>query len=204
MAKQKNIKSVNNKRFIIKREGVSILIIGTLLFIISYSLDNEVAEAFKNSKSIVLDPVLSVVANFGVDMVFLLLIPSIILYRKNRKAVELLLLTFLISFMVSFILKLVFLKQRPMETFVYPFTSMVSYSFPSTHATVVFSLLPIIRKYISKNRMFFTWFSLLVVFTRIYFSFHFLTDVVFGSFLGYFIGSYMTELHEKGVLWKKI
>ena len=85
MAKQKNIKSVNNKRFIIKKEGVSILIIGTLLFIISYSLDNEVAAAFKNSKSIVLDPVLSVVANFGVDMVFLLLIPSIILYRKNRK-----------------------------------------------------------------------------------------------------------------------
>ena len=182
----------------------SIFIIGALLFVISLSLDSGIAAAFENAESKVFDPLFSVVTNFGVAMVFLLWITCIILYNKNKKVVKLLLLAFLASFVLSFLLKLVFLKQRPMGVFEYPFTNIISYSFPSMHAMVMFSLLPITKKYLPQRRHFFAWFSGLVAFTRIYFGFHFLSDIVFGAFFGYFTGNYLINLHEKGVLWKKV
>jgi membrane-associated phospholipid phosphatase len=72
------------------------------------------------------------------------------------------------------------------------------------HAMVMFSLLPITKKYLPQRKRFLAWFSFLVAFTRIYFGFHFLSDIVFGIFSGYFIGNYMVYLHERGVLWKKV
>lgn len=205
MARQNNFKQDNKQRFgMMEKRGISIFIIGALLFIISLRLDSGIAAAFKNAESRIFDPLFSVVTNFGVAMVFLLWIPCIILYNKNKKVVKLLLLSFLVSFALSFLLKLMFLKQRPIGLFEYPFTNIISYSFPSMHAMVMFSLLPIIKKYLPQKRHFFAWFAYLVAFTRIYFGFHFLSDVVFGAFFGYFIGAYLTDLHERGILWKKV
>ena len=187
-----------------EKRGISILIIGALLFIISLRLDSGIAAAFKNAESPIFDPLFSVVTNFGVAMVFLLWIPCIVLYRKNSKAVKLLLLSFLVSFVLSFLLKLIFLKQRPIGLFEYPFTDIISYSFPSMHAMVMFSLLPITKKYLPQRRHFLAWFSYIVAFTRIYFGFHFLSDIVFGAFFGYFIGMYFVDLHERGILWRKV
>ena len=204
MAKQKNIRQDNKQGFgMMEKKHVSVFIIGSLLFILSLSLNSGIAAAFKNAKSPIFDPLFSVVTNFGVAMVFLLWIPCIILYDKNKKAVKLLLLSFLASFALSFLLKLIFLKERPIGIFEYPFTGIVSYSFPSIHAMVMFSLLPILRKYLPQKMRFFSLFACLVAFTRIYFGFHFLSDIIFGAFSGYFIGNYLIYLHEKGALWKK-
>lgn len=70
------------------------------------------------------------------------------------------------------------------------------------HAMVVFSLLPLLTKHLPKQNYFWLMFAFLVAFSRVYFGFHFLSDVVFGAVAGYFIGVWLLELYDKGKLWK--
>src|SRR3989338_3930481 len=114
-----------------------LLIIGTLLFIISYKLDNQVNLLFTGLRFPLLDVVFGLITNFNLVILAMVVMPSIIFYRNKKKSVYLLWLTFLVSF------------------------------------------------------------------SRVYFGFHFLSDVVFGMFAGYFIGSLLLKLHEKGKLWKQ-
>lgn len=178
-----------------------ILIIGILLFLLSYKLDAQINLFFKNVKFAIFDVFLSSITNFGIVVIVILVIPSIILYRKNRKLVYLLLLTFVVSVVLAFIIKLIILRQRPTETFTYPFLNIINYSFPSMHSMVVFSLLPALSKYLPKQKSFWIGFAFLVAFSRIYFGFHFLSDVVFGALFGYFIGNFLLDLYESGKLW---
>ncbi|MBI2649789.1 phosphatase PAP2 family protein [Candidatus Woesearchaeota archaeon] len=186
-----------------KANNILALIIGILLFLVSYSFDQQVSLFFKDAKFAFLDDILGVATNFGVVMVIMLLLPSIIFCKKNRKIIYLLWLAFLVSVIAAFIIKLIVLRQRPIEALTYPFTSMINYSFPSMHAMVAFSLLPLLMKYLPKQKTFWVAFAFLVAFSRIYFGFHFLSDVVFGAFAGYFIGGYLLKLYEKKKLWLK-
>ncbi|MDP3765532.1 MAG: phosphatase PAP2 family protein [Nanoarchaeota archaeon] len=179
-----------------------ILIVGILLFLVSYKFDNQVNLLFKGMRLQFFDAVLSITTNFGVVIIVMLIIPSIILYKRNKKLIYLIWSTFVISFVLAFVIKLIMLRQRPIEAFTYPFTHIINYSFPSMHAMVAFSLLPILTKYMPKQRFFWIIFVFLAAFGRIYFGFHFLSDVVFGALSGYFIGSYLLDLHGKGKLWK--
>lgn len=180
-----------------------LLIIGTLLFLISYSFDNAVDLFFKNLRFPPLDFMLSIVTNFGIVITIMLIIPSFLFYKKNKKFIYLLWSIFIVSFILAFIIKLIVLRQRPIEAFTFPFTSIINYSFPSMHSMVAFALLPAIIKYMQKQKWFFIILSFLVAFSRIYLGFHFLSDVVFGAFAGYFIGNFLLEMYEKGRLWRK-
>ena len=182
---------------------VFILIIGILLFFISYNFDQQVNMFFKDARLPIFDTILSIITNFGVVIIVFLIIPSIIFYKKSKKPVYLLWLTFVVSFILAFVAKLVFLRQRPIEAFTYPFINIINYSFPSMHSMVIFSLLTLLVKYLPKQKSFWIGFAFLVVFSRIYFGFHFLSDVIFGALVGYFVGVYLLELYEKGKLWKK-
>ena len=178
-----------------------ILIIGILLFFLSLFFDAQINLIFKNTRFPVFDAVLGFITNFGVVVFIALVIPSFILYKKNKKIVYLLWLTFIFSVILAFIIKLIISRQRPMEAFTYPFINIIDYSFPSMHSMVVFSLLPALIKFFSKQKSFWIAFSFLVAFSRIYFGFHFLSDVVFGALFGYFIGDYLLKLYKKKKLW---
>lgn len=180
-----------------------ILIIGIALFLIAYNFDQQINMFFKTAKFPLLDAFLSAITNFGIVIIVMLIIPSIILYKKNKKLAYFLLLTFFISIILAFIIKLIVLRQRPTDAFTYPLTNIINYSFPSMHAMAVFALLPILIKYLHKQKIFWLGFALSVSFSRIYFGFHFLSDVAFGALFGYFIGSWLLELYDKGKLWKK-
>ena len=173
------------------------LITGILLFVVSYSFDASLDVLFKNIKFPILDTILSVITNFGLVIVVTALIPSVILYKKNRRLVYLIWFTFIVIFVLAFVIKLTVLRQRPIGAFTYPFTNITDYSFPSMHAMAVFSLLPILMKYLPKQKYFFVIFAFLVAFTRIHFGFHFLSDVVFGAFAGYAAGDFILESYEK-------
>ena len=186
-----------------KINSACLLIIGILLFLISYSGDNAINLFFKNMDFQLFDFILSIVTNFGVMITVMLIIPSFLFYNKNKKLIYLLCSIFIVSFILAFTIKLIVLRQRPMDAFTFPLTGIINYSFPSMHSMVAFSLLPAIIKYLPKQKLFFIIFSFLAAFSRIYFGFHFLSDVVFGMFSGYFIGNYLLGLHEKGRLWGK-
>lgn len=186
-----------------KINDIAILIMGILLFVVSYSLDQSASLFFKNANFAFLDVILSIITNFGFVAVIMLIIPSYTLYKKNKNSAYLLWLAFIASFALSFIIKLVVQRPRPIDTFAYPLTNIIDYSFPSTHAIVAFSALPLIVEYLPKQRYFFVIFAFLVALSRVYFNLHFLSDVVFGALAGWFIGSSLLWLYEKGKLWKK-
>ena len=185
-----------------KVSDISVLIVGILLFLISYNLDQPVNLFFKALKFPIFDVVFSVITNFSVVVMVMLLIPSLVFYKKNRKLIYALWLAFLASLALAFVIKLIFLRQRPIEAFTYPFTNIISYSFPSMHAMVIFALLPILIKYLQKQKAFWLSFAFLAVFSRIYFGFHFLSDVVFGALSGHFVGKSLLKLYESVKLWR--
>lgn len=180
-----------------KKNKLMFLILGIVIFIVSYSLDSRVSSFFKTTDFALLDYSLGSVTNFGVLVIVALVIPAFILYKKNKGSAYALLAAFACSFIFAFIAKLIFLRQRPINAFTFPFTGIINYSFPSMHAMVAFSLLPILAKHLPRQRHFWIAFVILVSFSRIYFNFHFLSDVVFGAFVGYIIGYCILEYYER-------
>lgn len=180
-----------------KKESLVFLLVGMVLFYISTFLDKPVTLVFNNIKIPFLDFALSIITNFGVVIAVMLLIPAILFYRQDRKSFRLLFLTFIVAFALSFVLKLFFLRQRPIENLYHPLINIINYSLPSTHSMVVFSLLPLLLAYLPKQKTFWASFAFLVAFSRIYFDFHYLSDVVFGAVVGYFIGNFLLEFRNK-------
>jgi membrane-associated phospholipid phosphatase len=70
------------------------------------------------------------------------------------------------------------------------------------HAMAVFSLLPILTKYLSKQKPFWIVFGLFVVSSRVYLGFHYLSDAVFGMFAGHYIGVLALKLYEGKKSWR--
>ena len=172
-----------------------------IVFLIAYGIDQQANLFMKNIRMPFLDFVFSIVTDFGVAIFIMLIVPSIIFYNKKKNHIYVLWLSFVISFVLAFAIKLIVLRQRPTDAFNFPFTHLLDYSFPSMHSMVVFSLLPALVCLFPKQKYFWATFAVLVSFSRIYFGVHFLSDVVFGAFAGYFIGDYLVELHAKGKLW---
>ena len=184
-----------------KSTGFMFFIVAFLLFLISYQVDYQVDLLFKSIRFSLLDSIFGIITNFGIVAIVVLIIPSIILYRKNIKSAYLLWTIMVCAVISSLIIKLIVLRQRPEGALVYPLIKIINYSFPSTHAMVVFALLPALARFLPKQKFFWIIFAFLVALTRVYFSLHFLSDVVFGSYLGYFIGTFLLKMHEKGKLW---
>ncbi len=162
-------------------------IIGISVFVMSLLADGYVNELFNAEKPKFLNTFFSIITNFGFDVIVLFLIPIILLYnRKQKKPVYYLLLALISGIAVSFILKAIFAKTRPDTILAYPI-QVLGYSFPSMHSAVAFASLPILASNIKYAR-YFTIFAVLVAFSRLYMGFHYLSDIVFGAFVGYLIG----------------
>ena len=172
------------------------------MFVTSAVIDERVREIFENVKLPFLDFLLSIITNFSVVLILFLAIPSIIIYKKDKKIFYLLMLSFICAFLFSFALKLITERIRPTDTVYYPLINIINYSFPSMHAMVVFALVPLIIYFMPRQKYFWISLAVLVSFTRIYFNFHYLSDVVFGVIVGYLIGEIFVKLHNKGILWK--
>lgn len=174
-----------------------LIVISALVF--SFFLDEKVSYIFQNARAPLLDFVFGIATNFGIVLAIMLLIPMLML--KDNKKICALLLAFFSAVIVSLLVKWMFLRQRPIDL-AYPFVQILSYSFPSMHAVVAFSLLPMLKYFLPKQKNFWIMFAFLVIFTRIYFGFHYLSDVFFGAVLGYSLGWLLLELHLRGKLWK--
>lgn len=174
-----------------------ILLAGIALGVISYKFDDVINLIFKNLDIPIFDIIFGIITNFGIVVLLLVAIPSLILYRKKKKIAFLLWLNFFISILLTLLLKLIIARQRPIEGLTYSLTHILNYSFPSMHSVVAFSMLAMLITYLPKQRYFWTSFAILVGFSRVYLGFHFLSDVVFGALIGYFAGYYSRKIYEK-------
>ncbi|HIH51471.1 MAG TPA: phosphatase PAP2 family protein [Nanoarchaeota archaeon] len=66
---------------------------------------------------------------------------------------------------------------------------------------MTFSALPVIDREFPRIKIFWIVFALLIIFSRLYFGVHFLSDVVAGALLGYLSGFLFVRTWENHV-WK--
>jgi len=142
-----------------------------------------------------LDVFFQVITNMG-DGVFIVLISIVFLFINVRIAL-LQLISYASSGIISLLLKYsffeeshrpyYFLKDDPTFHKIANFTYHISNSFPSGHTTSIFALMTIFALVYQQSKLVSVAFflcAILVAFSRIYLSQHFLIDVVAGSFIG--------------------
>ena len=178
-----------------KESHLVALLVGLALLALSFYMDGYTRYLFNSANTPVISAFFGIITNYGVVLLVMLIVPCLALYRKDKKLVYLLIITFLVSFLVTFGIKLIVQRERPFEALTY-FFGVTDYSFPSGHSVTVFSLLPLLAEYIKRQKKFWAASAFLVAFSRVYLGFHFLSDVVFGSFLGYLIGHYMLNFYK--------
>ena len=130
------------------------------------------------------------------DGVFIVLISVVLLFINVRIAL-LQIISYASSGLISLLLKYsffaesnrpyYFLKDDPTFHKIANFTYHISNSFPSGHTTSIFALMTIFALVYQQSKLVSIVFflgAILVAFSRIYLSQHFLIDVVAGSFIG--------------------
>lgn len=136
---------------------------------------------------------------FGIAVVFI--------FFWNRKITPTFIYVGIITLLTSFVLKnyLCFNYPRPYEVFgdqlylVKGVTMRHWHSFPSGHTMSAFALFFVIIFYTKKLKWQLLWFSLavLVAFSRVYLSQHFVEDIVGGSFIGFLIALFSFLLSKR-------
>jgi undecaprenyl-diphosphatase len=133
---------------------------------------------------------------------FVLLVMTSLFMLQEKKArwLKVVWLSVLSSFLLAVVLKPVFARSRPFETAA---IGLLFYSFPSAHALVAFSVVPVLDKAFKNLKPFWIGFAVMVCVSRVYLGAHYLSDVVIGGILGYAIGCCFVWLEEKRKLkWK--
>jgi len=134
---------------------------------------------------------------------------SIFLFKQEkRKWIFPLAFAILLSAIVSFAIKTLIGRLRPFQEglvsvlrFLFYFmkesVNTWNYSFPSFQAMLVFSVYPIICKEFNKFKYIWFIFACLIAFSRVYFGVHYMSDILVGAVVGYFIGLFAVWVEEQ-------
>jgi undecaprenyl-diphosphatase len=175
--------------------GIGLIII---LGLVSFFYDKQIALLIKSIQNPYLTSFFEVFDPLWA-MLILYALMIVIVYRKaGIKWTLPLIVTLVIALGVNMILKLLVMRDRPfglIETF--PIIHLVDSSFPSNHTAVIFSALPILDKEFRKFKYFWIALAIIIAISRLYLEVHYLSDVIFGGLIGYFIGYFVLLAREK-------
>ena len=162
-------------------------LIGIFLLAISFFLDDSIANFFVNNKISFFNSLALFI--HGIEAyVFFAFVLIVLLAFKQKKEIFPLLVTFVLFIGITNLVKVIVARPRPFTKF--PFSDLgettINRSFPSGHAAGAASVL----KFFEFNKIllyFWTTATILIMFSRIYLGMHYLSDVIAGFLLGYFI-----------------
>ena len=144
------------------------------------------------------------ISNFGSLFVVMLVVTSLFLWEeKKRDWIPILWSSFIISFVLSSIIKLLAARIRPYGI-IASFLGVINYSFPSLHAATAFSLVPILNKKFSELKWFWISFATLLSYGRVYLGLHYMSDVIAGGVIGYLLGLLFVFIEDRYGLGKRI
>jgi len=195
------------------KKGILIFCGIVLLLILSLYFDDYIFQIISYFKSGFLDEFFMslTLASSGIIILFFLTI--LLLWNKRKqKWILPLWFTLLISTIVSFVLKFVVQRPRPFQEGLIQLSSELikdsyyiwNFSFPSNHALLAFCAIPILSKEFPKFRYVWIAIACLIAFSRIYFGFHFLSDVIAGAAIGYLIGALVVKSEKENHFWENI
>jgi undecaprenyl-diphosphatase len=150
-------------------------------------------------------------ASSGIIILFFLTILLVWSGNKRRWILPLW-FTLALSYLASFILKIIIERPRPFQQGLIEIPSflvknsyyMWDFSFPSSHAMIAFCAVPILSKEFPKFK--YAWIALasLIALSRLYLGFHFLSDIIAGAFFGYVIGMLVMKAEKENRFWEKV
>lgn len=157
------------------------LLLGFTILMLSIFFDSEILNLVGLLRSNFLNILMMVITSVA----FLILVYILYAYLLNKpNKVLLLVLTGLVAYIIGSVLKLIVMRERPdIANFV-----LSDYSFPSNHAMLSFSPLAMMNHEFPNMKWVFLIIALLVIFSRVYFGVHYLSDVIGGGLIGYGIG----------------
>ncbi len=171
-----------------KRDATIILFaVIILLGIISFFIDAQISSFIQTIRNEQADKLLSFFTNIAVSISAFVIANIFFIQKRKRKLILPIWLSVGITTIVIFLIKSITLRQRPVAEGFPAFNS----SFPSFHAAVAFALVAFFWKEYPKLKWWVLCFALLVAFSRLYFSFHYLSDLIFGGLTGFIISFFI-------------
>ena len=176
-----------------KKRYLVLYLIGVLLLLVGIIFDKEIVSFLSQNRISALNQVISFfsfpwLGSIGFWAVILALMSFIFLMNNKKQWILPVWISMILSAIFVYILKLAFIRVRPFEALdIENLLSADGWSFPSGHATAVFSMWAMLDKEFSRLKWWWLAFAVLVAFSRLYTGVHYLTDVVAGALIGYTI-----------------
>lgn len=167
-----------------------ILIIAILCFaalVISFIFDKNVAMAFSGLRNPILDFVMIAVVVSSIYLIVLL--TTVFVFLSERKELIKYWFSFALTLAVMILIKMVFHRERPFQALDFTVPAMLikssyslwDFSFPSNHSALSSVSTPFL-----KGKFLIIWIVIaaLIIFSRLYFGLHYLSDAVAGIMIG--------------------
>lgn len=185
---------------------VKIFVVSLLAIFVSFYFDGDISKLVSLMRNGFLNEIFLGITFVSSEIIIFFFLTSLFLWNeRKRKWIAPLWLTLGLSVIVSFLLKISVQRLRPYQLNIIstlPVLESASYltwnfSFPSFQSMLAFCAVPILSREFPKFKKVWLIFAILVAFSRVYFGLHFLSDVIAGGLIGYFLGIGVIKLEEK-------
>jgi undecaprenyl-diphosphatase len=196
-----------------KEKTIMLYVLAVVSVIISMYFDSYLIKGVSFLRNAVLDDFFLLITFVSSEIIIFFVLTALFLWRENKRRWILpLWMSLGISALVSFLLKITIQRQRPFQLgFVNLLPSLESasysiwnFSFPSFQSMLVFCAVPILYAQFPRLKKFWIIFAVLVAFSRVYFGLHFVSDVIAGGLIGYFIGMIIVKEEKENGFGKNI
>ena len=192
------------------RINLAIPLLIFLAFAFSLSFDISIVSSINSLRNYFMDYLFSWATYISSSVIILFVLTSLFLWEEHRRRwVFPLWLSLLSSLFLTFIIKSLYFRARPflfgLDTIDSIAIALINTSsFPSAHAAVAFSALPLLNKKFPRMKLLWIIFAVFAGLSRVYFGFHYLSDVIAGALIGYFMGLFFVKLEEKNKYGTKL
>ena len=198
-----------------KKEVLFVGIIVILAILSFLYFDESISQCFENIRNYFLTDLFMGITYVSSGVIIFFILTSLFLWKEHkRKWILPLWITLALSAIVSFLLKIVIQRSRPYQIGVVSSLleeashNIWNFSFPSFQTMLAFCAIPILSKEFPKLKNAWVIFAVLIAISRVYLGVHFMSDILIGGLIGYFLGIFVIKYEEKtkfcGKIYKKI
>jgi len=194
-----------------KREVLFISIIIIFAILCFFYFDVGISQSFENIRNYFLTDLFMGITYVSSGVIIFFILTSLFLWKENkRKWILPLWITLALSAVVSFLLKIAIQRPRPYQIEVVSSLleeashNIWNFSFPSFQAMLAFCAIPILSKEFPKLKNIWIIFAVLIALSRVYLGVHFMSDILIGGLIGYFLGYLLINYKRKNKFWEKV